>query len=212
MGIASVHAADRTQGPIYACLFSEGGWRRADWLGVKNPRAERFGDWGQQAGHIVNQVPEGVVPGQFVGQLAETYSSMVYKEKLTGNVTVAATMAFTCKMAPLIVLAPELVEDARGQKQYREHFEVVLFNEGVNVWHHFVKDGKLTYRKAAFAHFPLEKDTRYRLEVKKAGKTLTVTVAGHVFGYWDDALPDSFYVGITGCEGLNRFYDFTLGR
>ena len=79
-----------------------------------------------------------------------------------------------------------------------------------NVWHHFIKDGKLIYRKAAFARFPLEKDAKYLLEVKKTGKTLNVSVAGHTFGYIEDALPDSFYVGITGCEGLNRFYDFTV--
>ena len=48
--------------------------------------------------------------------------------------------------------------------------------------------------------------------MKKADKTLTVSVAGHTFGYFEDALPDSFYVGITGCEGLNRFYDFTVRR
>ena len=75
-----------------------------------------------------------------------------------------------------------------------------------------LKDGKLTYCKAAFATFPLEKDTPYRLEVKKIGKTLTVYVAGHLFGYTDDALPDACYVGITGCEGLNRFYDFSVSR
>jgi hypothetical protein len=77
---------------------------------------------------------------------------------------------------------------------------------------HFVQDGKLTYRLIGFAKFPLEKDTKYTLEVQKAGKTLTVSVAGHTFGCYDEALPDSFYAGITGCEGLNRFYDFTLRR
>ena len=80
------------------------------------------------------------------------------------------------------------------------------------IWHHFAKGGKLTYRKAAFATFPLEKETKYTLEVKKTGKTLTVSVAGHTFGYFDDDLPDSSYVGITGCEGVNRFYDFTVRR
>jgi uncharacterized protein YneR len=115
-------------------------------------------------------------------------------------------------MAPLIVLAPELVENAKGQKEYRDHFEVVIYDEGVNVWRYFVKDGKLAYRKAAFAGFRLEKDVKYALAVKKTGKTLTVSVAGHTFDYFDDALPEACYVGITGCEGLNRFYDFTLRR
>ena len=143
---------------------------------------------------------------------AETYSCMVYKKKITGDVTVTSTMAFAYKMAPLIVLASDLSENAKGQKQCSERFEIVIFDEGINVWRHFVKDGKLTYRKAAFASFRLEKDTKYRLEVKKTGKTLTVAVAGHTFGYIDDALPESFFVGITGCEGLNRFYDFTVRR
>ena len=35
---------------------------------------------------------------------------------------------------------------------------------------------------------------------------------GHDFGYIEDALLDSFNVGITGCEGLNRFYDFAVRR
>ena len=39
---------------------------------------------------------------------------------------------------------------------------------------------------------------------------LAVSVAGHTFGYAEDALPDSCQVGITGCEGLNRFYDFAV--
>ena len=211
-GIATVHAADAKLRRVYSCAFTAGQWNRADWVPVKTSKAEALGGWIQQDDCIVNEVPQGVVPGEFTGKLAETYSSMVYKEKAAGNVTVAATMAFTCKMAPLIVLAPDLPENARGQKQYREHFEIIIFNEGVNVWHHFVQDGKLTYRKAAFATFPLEKDTKYTLVVKKTGKTLTVSVAGHTFGYFDDALPDSCYVGITGCEGLNRFYDFTLQR
>ena len=41
---------------------------------------------------------------------------MVYKEKVTGNVTVTSTMAFTCEMAPLIVLAPNLPENAKGRR------------------------------------------------------------------------------------------------
>jgi len=199
-------------GPIYSCTFVAGGWNQADWLRVKSPMAEHFGDWFQQKDCITNEVPKGIVPGEFQGNFEDTYSSMVYKEKVTGNVTITSTMAFTCKMAPLIVLAPNVRKNAKGQKEYAEHFEVVIFNEGVNIWRYSVTGGKLAFRKAAFANFPLQKDTKYVLEVKKTDKTLTVSIAGHTFGYLDDALPDSFYVGITGCEGLNRFYDFTVRR
>jgi hypothetical protein len=211
-GNVSVDAADSAAGPIYCCTFTTGHWNRADWIRVKNPHGD-FGDWIQRDGCLVNQVPDGATPIELKGKrAAQTYASMVYKEKVTGSVAVTSTMAFADEMAPLIVLAADLPENAKGQKEYAEHFEIVIFNKGVNVWHHFAKDGKLTYRKAAFADFPLEKDTKYKLEVKKTGKTLAVSVAGHTFGYVDDALPDAFYVGITGCEGLNRFFDFSVRR
>jgi hypothetical protein len=158
-------------------------------------------------------VPKDATPEELEGKrAAEACSSMVYKQKATGNVTISSTMAFAHRMAPLILLTPHLAENARGQKECSERFEIVLFHEGVNIWRHSLRDGKLTYRKAAFARFRLEKDTPYRLEVKKAGKTLTIAVAGHTFGYTDDALPEACYVGITGCEGLNRFYDFSIRR
>ncbi|MCX7049074.1 MAG: hypothetical protein NTX50_26765 [Candidatus Sumerlaeota bacterium] len=212
-GEAVAPAADGAAKTIYSCVFTSGSWKRSDWTPVKKSKSDHVGGWVQQEDCIANEVPPQATPEELQNKRAdETYSSMVYKEKVTGNVTVAATMSFTHKMAPLIVLAPELAEDSKGRKEYAEHFEIVIFNEGVNVWHHFVKDGKPTYRKAAFANFPLEKDTKYTLEVKKTGKVLTVSVASHTFGYADDSLPDSCYIGITGCEGQNRFYDFTMRR
>ena len=113
---------------------------------------------------------------------------------------------------PADCLAPDLHANAKGQREFRDHFEVVIFNEGVNIWRYSVADGKLVIRKAAFASFRLEKNVKYLLKVNKTDKTLTVSIAGHSFGYFDDALPDAYYVGITGCEGLNRFYDFAVGR
>lgn len=212
-GSAAVNAADVPTDPIYTCTFAAGNWKQADWLRVKYSQGEHFGDWVQRDGYIANTVPSNATPEELQGKYAaETYSCMVYKERLKGDVSVASTMSFAYKMAPLIVLSPALSEDAKGRKQCSERFEIVIFDEGVNIWRHFVKDGKLTYRKAAFASFRLEKDTKYRLKVTKTGKTLTVSVAGHTFGYIDDALPESFFVGITGCEGLNRFYDFTVWR
>jgi hypothetical protein len=209
----TVHGADATAGSIYSCVFTVGHWDRADWIRLKFPQGEHVGDWVQQDKCIANQVPEGATPEELEGKrAAEASSSMVYKERVQGNVTVAATMAFAHQMAPLILLVPTLSENANGQQECSDRFEIVIFNAGVNVWRHSLKDGKLTYRKAAFATFPLEKDTPYRLEVKKIGKTLTVFVAGHVFGYTDDALPDACYVGIAGCEGRNHFYDFSVSR
>ena len=62
---------------------------------------------------------------------------------------------------------------------------------------------------------PFRRDVRYNLEVKvsrtrKGMKEMVVKCGGQEIGYVDNDLPDSFYAGIIGCEGRNRFYDFKI--
>ena len=196
--------------PLIAATFSAGGWNPADWIAVKGPGANQSGGFVQQDGCIVNETP----PNATQTQLDRAYSSLVYKDKLSGDVVLSSTMAFTPAQAPLIVLAPDLPTDAQGQPQYHQHWEIVLFDQGVNVWRHAWTDGKPSYVLAAFARFPLVKDTKYQLVVtlNQKKKQMTVTVAGQTFGYHDELLPQEFYAGITGDEGINRFYDFTATR
>ena len=49
---------------------------------------------------------------------------------------------------------------------------------------------------------------KYTVEVKVDGKRIEVTAGGHTLGCTDIDLPAQYYVGITACEGKNRFYDF----
>lgn len=191
--------------------FTPTGWNPADFILVKSPRWDYLGQWVQKADHLENAVPAGATREELEGKRApETYTSMVQRQPVTGNVRLATTLAFTWRMAPLMVLAPELGRDAAGRPEYREHFEVCVFNEGVNVWHHTYADGRPSWHLAAYGRFPLQADTRYRLEVERKGQRLTIRIDGHEFGYQEDSLPPSLYVGLTGCEGLNRFYDFSV--
>ena len=91
----------------------------------------------------------------------------------------------------------------------------MVYAEGLNVWHHSIKDGKPFIYRAAYLKALFDINTRYNLEVKvsktsKGKKEMTVKCGGHEFGYVDNDLPDSFYAGIVGCEGRNRFYDFKM--
>jgi len=135
---------------------------------------------------------------------------MVYATPFSGDVLVRATMAFAHRMAPIIVLAPTLGRDAAGRPEYREHFEICIYDQGVNIWHHDFADGKPFWTRDAYASFPLKARVRYTLEVAIKGKQMTVRIDGHEFGYMDASLPAEFHVGITGCEGINRFYDLTV--
>lgn len=202
-------------GDSYSCRFVAGQWQAADWTLVKSPRWDRLGEWVQEADGVRNQTPDGATDAELLGKRApEAYSSMVVARPFEGNLAVRTTLSFDDQMAPLIVLAPELGKDAKGRPEYREHFEIVVYNKGVNVWHHTWADGKPAWKKAAYWVFELKPRTRAVLEVQvnhsSRGPMLVVKVDNREMGYLDTALPTRCYVGITGCEGVNRFYDFSV--
>lgn len=206
-----------TAQPLFQTSFSKGAWNPDEWIQVKSPRWSYIGEWIQGESYIQNKTPEGATSEEMLGQKSsETYTSMLLDRKFSGSVSIKATMEFTDRMAPLIVFAPELGKDKDGYPEYREHFEVVLWDNGINIWHHYFNDDKTSYKLVAYWKFSLKPNTKYKLEVKfwkrKTDKMLSVLVDGREFGYMDNSLPDEFYAGITGCEGINHFYDFSVRK
>ena len=202
-------------GDSYSCRFAKGAWQAADWILVKSPRWDRLGDWVQEADAIRNQTPAEASAAELLGKRApETYTSMVVARPFEGNLSIHATFSFEDQMAPLMVLAPELGKDAQGRPEYREHFEIVAYNLGLNVWHHTWVEGKPHWRKAAYWKFELQPKTRHGLDLQvnhsSRGPMLVLKLEEREMGYLEPALPTRGYVGITGCEGVNRFYDFSV--
>jgi hypothetical protein len=195
--------------------FAPGAWSSNDWILVKGPRWNYMHGFVQKEDCIENECPD--LPGEeiFKKHCSTVYSAMVHKDRAEIGQTVSSVMGFDWRMAPLIVLAEKLDKAETGEPTFGEHWEIVLYDEGLNVWHHSIKDGKPFWYKAAYLMVPFNKDTRYNLEVKvtktrKGVKEMMVRCGGHEIGYVDNDLPDSFYVGIIGCEGRNRFYDFKV--
>ncbi|MCC7492468.1 MAG: hypothetical protein IT204_08990 [Fimbriimonadaceae bacterium] len=191
--------------------FARDAWRPDDFVVVKSPRFARLGQWVQRDDCVQNEVPADATPDEWQGRRdAETYSSLLYRRPVEGNGRCSTTLAFTHRMAPLLVLAAPLGTDAAGRPEYREHWEFCVFDQGLNIWHHTYADGQPRWVRAAYARFPLQPNTPYRLEVEVQGQQLTVRLAGHEFGYLEPALPARYWVGLTGCEGLNLFYDLGI--
>ncbi len=216
LGLIGIATAE-IEAPLYRAAFAEGGWDASAWMLVKSPRWPHKGTWIQEATHIRNATPPDATAEQMLGPRAgETYTSMVLKRRFRDSIVIRATLAFDQRMAPLIILAPALGEDEDGYPEYREHFEVVFWDEGVNVWHHRYDEGKPRWQLAAFSRFPLKPGERHAVEVTYQNqpdhKVLSVQVNGRTFGYRDATLPDVFHVGLTGCEGTNRFYDLAITR
>ena len=198
----------------YSTTFARGKWDPSMWIPVKSPRFSYVGEMVQFDDHIMNRTPELSDEEIFRKHAADVYSCLMLKRKFTGSSVISSTMSFDHRMAPLIVIAPQIGKSADGRAEHREHYEIVLFDDGINIWRHLWKDGRPSWYRAAFLMTEFEPGKRYRLEVRlsctKNGRILTVNCDGKTFGYRDDHLPDSYYVGVTGCEGRNRFYDFSV--
>lgn len=198
----------------YHAVFTEGQWEPSHFLNVKSPRWDYRGIMLQGDGHIYNRTPEVSDEELFRKYGSDVFASLMLNRKFTGNATIRSKMSFDHRMAPLIVIAPELGKGKDGQHEFREHFEIVLFDEGINIWRHMYKDGKASWYKAAWLNAKFEPKKVYELEVQlrytKFGCTMTVRCDGKECGYSEANLPRTWYAGITACEGRNRFYDFQV--
>jgi len=183
---------------------------------VKNSAWTHFSDrWVQHPDWIENPVPPNVSPERWeTSNGDESYTSMVYGKPFRGDLTVRVSLEFSPRMAPLILFSSALGKDPAGRRELRNYTEIVFWDQGANAWNHVYDDvaRKKVYHLSASAEFSLAAETRHCVEVNKQGQQLKIRVDGHTFGYLEKNFPDEFYVGITGCEGINRFYDFEVVR
>jgi len=214
LGVA--YGKKATLGTVYRSEFGRGFWRQDDWLMLKCPRFDQpVSSWIQHEDHIANPVPKGVSPEEWMGTFApDTFATMILRQKFMGPAVMTSTMAFDHQMAPLILITPEYAADAKGRPEYRNQWEIVIYNKGIYVWQHFWNGGQCTWRPAAHCKSEFQPMTRHRLTVElgihPGGKELKIRCGETAFSFFADALPDTYYVGLTACEGLNRFYDFQI--
>lgn len=202
---AAAHAAE----PLLAVSFTEKGWDPAAWTLCRNPTVDYLGKWVQHDTYVENETPADPAKRS---ALEGSLTTMVYATKFSGDYTIAATLQIGAGAAPGIIIAQDLTTDDKGRPQYGEFYECIIYEKGINLWHHFAKDGKRTYEKTSWSDFALKADTPYKFEVRKRGKSLLMSVDGHNVGALILTLPDELYLGVEGCEGICRAYDFSVTR
>lgn len=183
--------------------FIPGRWDAEKFQTVRSPRWQLCSSWIQESDGITNQMPED--PADEGGM----YISLLCKQPLQGDVRVETECSFVSRMAPLIVLSRELLTE------HREHLEIVMYDRGINLWHHLYHNSKPSWKLLAFQDHPLAAGEKYTLvtEVRNLprGRFLYMGIGDVEFGCrLPDDWPETFYAGITACEGSNKFYSFTL--
>ncbi len=188
----------------FKCDFRPGMWDKDFFQIVKSPRWQVNSQWIQESDGISNQMP--LPPDDDEGKM---YVSMLCKQPLRTDIRIETECSFDERMAPLIVLSRELLPE------HREHLEIVLYDRGINLWHHFYDNGKPSWKLIAFQDHPLAAGEKHRLvaEVRNSprGRFLYIGIDEPSFGCrMPENWPETFYAGITACEGKNKFYSFTL--
>lgn len=199
--------------------FARGRWNPADFVSVKSWRWPHMGTFKQVDDAIVNVLPGPSPEEVFRTMNATSYAALLHRRRFSLGCTVSARMAWDYRMAPIIVLAPDLGRSATGEPEFRDHWEVCLYDEGINVWHHFFEDGVQKWRKSASLALPKDRlfkaneihDLSVKLaRTRKGDREMTVTCGGYTLTCIDARFPETFYAGVIGCEGRNWFYDFRV--
>ena len=137
--------------------------------------------------------------------------SLMLKEPLSGDTHIVLRTSFDAWGAPLLVLAEDLAPDEEGKYRYREYYEVVLYEEGINVWRLTTdEDNTVSWRKAMSVDFPVSCGEIHTLTVDVIGDTLEITADEHRMSLLLPDLFQRYYVGIDACENINRFYSLTV--
>ena len=188
--------------------FSRGKWNPAEMPMTYAPMCrDRSAVIRQEEDCIANSMNETTGDYDYIG--------IAMAEPTEGNCTVTAHCSFEKYGAPLIVFADGVHTDDTGCRLYDAIYEVVAYEGGCNVWRILpVPDPE---RKRNFTvinitrqTFAVEAGSVVEMTVRLRGKRILVTVNGYSFDVEIPDLPDRYFIGITTCEGINRFYDLTV--
>ena len=186
-------------------VFKSDAFSMSDFKYVYSPICKEFAEFKQEKNCIVNGCSE---------QTEYKYISIVTNKTYKSGTTITATCDFEKFGAPLIVISGDINKDENGRNRYGTHFEVVAYEEGVNIWH-IVPYPERTSRPIkptliASARFKIEDSSKICMSLKVCDNSLIATVNGVEVKVEHSDVPKEFNAGITACEGINRFYDFSI--
>lgn len=215
--LAAVVSISAAADEIFECEFKPGKWNKSDFIQVKSSRWPNINGFRQEANHIVNICPADATEKEMLSKrAAETYAAMIYKNPVRGSSKIKCEMSFDYRMAPSIVIAEKVGASDKGFPEFRTHYEVVLYDQGLNIWRHWFVNGKQVWRKIGSMKAKFLPKVKYEMEVEikftRRGPVITVEVDDREFSIMDDLMFKEYYVGIVAAEGVNRFYDFEIEK
>lgn len=186
--------------------FANGNWKEEELSPAYSPACFDRVKFRQEENCLVNGVGKSLFGYEYI--------SLVEKIKRKSGVTVTLECSFEKFGAPLIVFSNDMPENDKGEKIYGEHYEVVAYEKGINVWKIIPWPERVERPIKPFLldkkEFSIEGNAMIEIKVEILADCLKMWVNGEYLETKIEGLPEEFYVGFTACEGINRFYSFTV--
>ncbi|MBR5156341.1 MAG: hypothetical protein IKW59_01070 [Clostridia bacterium] len=138
------------------------------------------------------------------------YTTIMTKEKFGAGTKLWATCSFEKYGAPLITLTDKLKKDENGDLRYDACYEFVLWDKGLNVWDLFIKDSELKWEKMLSVDFSLACNEKHEIYIEILEKGARVVIGDKDIYLRIENLPENVYIGVTGCENINRIYNLKI--
>lgn len=206
---------------VLAVDFGDGRWDRGQFVEARNDDWDRGAPIAQMPDCIMNYSdPAWTDEDLFRNHQKDVYSSLVLTNRFEGNCMFSSRLSFDHRMAPSLVVASPLATDEKGRKAFRDIYEIVLYEDGLNVWRHLRPNGgKSVIEKVAYAKHAFKPKTVYELNVSvsrvkayggRRTSQIEVSADGVTLGFRDELVPSAYCIGLLGSEGRCRFYDFKV--
>ncbi len=135
--------------------------------------------------------------------------SLMTKEKYSAGTRITTTCSYEKAAAPLFVIADRYYEED-GLFRYGDYLEVVLYENGINVWRMYLKDRTVTYDLLMSNEFHVSESERHTFSVEMLEDAIRIEMEGRKMLLRIDNMYKDFHVGVNMCEGICKFYDFTI--
>ena len=188
------------------CSFNKGGWNENDFRYAYSPACFDRVSFRQEDNSIVNAKGKSLFGYEYI--------SILDKDSHKTGVIAKTECSFEKFGAPLIVFSDDITGNEKGEWIYGKHFEVVAYEEGINIWK-IVPDPSRVERPIratllASKKFAIDADSQITIETEITETHIKSTVNGEYLEVEVEDLPKrDFWIGITACEGINRFYSFS---
>lgn len=139
------------------------------------------------------------------------YTTIMTKEKYGEGTKLCVICSFEKYGAPLITLTDSPQRDENGKLRYGACYEVVLWENGINVWDLYEENSEIKWKRIMAQQFELKPEEKHEILIElKEDKCIRVVQGDYDFILRIENLPDEMYFGITGCENINRFYEMSI--